>query len=198
MKRSVWPPLKHLVTPILLSLALALLVGGCSLLGEGSSSVSGSTTLVSRAPQSSHPATTGIARPPGTTASSSTSARPPKATTTTVDLASGDPRAVARKLGPSVVGVTAIISRSRTETLEALGTGVIYSATGLIITNNHVITDEGTYSISAHYRDPLERQDSSRHDRRAGSHDRPGRASGASPRASPRRFSNRPLRSCCR
>jgi len=41
-----------------------------------------------------------------------------------------------------VVGVTAILSRSRTETIEAVGTGVIYSAAGLIITANHVITGE--------------------------------------------------------
>jgi len=34
------------------------------------------------------------------------------------------------------------VSRSRTEIVEAIGTGVVYSASGLIITANHVITGE--------------------------------------------------------
>ena len=41
-----------------------------------------------------------------------------------------------------MVGVNAILSQSRTETVEAVGTGVIYSVTGLIITANHVVTGE--------------------------------------------------------
>ena len=142
MKRTAWPILKLLTAATLMCLALALLIGGCSLLGASSSPASGSTTLSSRTVESSHPATSAVARPPGLATPSSTSLRPPKSTTTTLIRATGDAKAIARKLGPSVVGVTAVLSRSRTETREALGTGVVYSATGLIITNNHVITGE--------------------------------------------------------
>jgi serine protease Do len=42
-----------------------------------------------------------------------------------------------------VVDITAVLSRSAWQTSEALGTGVIYTSDGLIITNNHVLTGDG-------------------------------------------------------
>jgi S1-C subfamily serine protease len=56
--------------------------------------------------------------------------------------------AIAKKLKPSVVGITAVRSTTATMIYESIGTGVIYSATttyAYIITCNHVIQrDDGT------------------------------------------------------
>ena len=59
-----------------------------------------------------------------------------------VHATTGDPRAIAKKLKPNVVGITAIMATTATMIYESIGTGVIYSATATyayIITNNHVI-----------------------------------------------------------
>ena len=142
MKRTFWRVLGPVVTMVLLGLALALLLAGCSLSGSAHSSAGpGTTARVAGAGKSS----TSIAKPvhpPTTAAAPTTTLRPRQTTSTTAHLGSGDAASVARKLGPSVVGVTAVLSRSRTEEVDAIGTGVIYSATGLIITNNHVVTGE--------------------------------------------------------
>ena len=53
-------------------------------------------------------------------------------------------QALARRVKPSVVDITALLSSSAWEQTEALGTGVILSSDGLIVTNNHVITGDGT------------------------------------------------------
>ena len=57
----------------------------------------------------------------------------------------GDAQAIARKIKSSAVGVTAVISRTPLEVDESIGTGVVYSADGLIVTNNHVITGQGSH-----------------------------------------------------
>ncbi len=147
MKRARRPVFGSAAAAVLLGFALVLVLAGCSLSGMVPSSIPGSstTTDASRTTQSSGPPTTRTtARPQTTAAASSTSLRPTKTSTTAVHLTSGSAATVARKLKPSVVGVTAVLSQSRTETVEAVGTGVIYSATGLIITANHVITGEST------------------------------------------------------
>ena len=61
----------------------------------------------------------------------------------TAALTSVEVGTIAREAKPCVVDVTAVLSRSRTKTLESLGTGVIYSTDGLIVTNNHVLTGDG-------------------------------------------------------
>jgi S1-C subfamily serine protease len=54
---------------------------------------------------------------------------------------------VAKKLKPSVVGVTAVVATTKTQIFQSIGTGVVYSATAssaYIVTNNHVIIrDDG-------------------------------------------------------
>ena len=64
-----------------------------------------------------------------------------------VHATTGDPKAIAKKLKPNVVGITAIMATTATMIYESIGTGVIYSATATyayIITNNHVIVrDDG-------------------------------------------------------
>jgi S1-C subfamily serine protease len=51
-------------------------------------------------------------------------------------------------MAPSVVGVEAVMSRSGNQVLEQVGTGVIYSSNGYIVTNNHVISSEVTEVVS--------------------------------------------------
>jgi putative serine protease PepD len=51
--------------------------------------------------------------------------------------------AVAAKVSPSVVTIT-----TKNQNEEALGSGVILNATGLILTNNHVIATQGTTTVT--------------------------------------------------
>jgi len=64
-------------------------------------------------------------------------------TNQTASPPSAQVQAIARRVKPSVVDVTAVLWRSAWQTSEALGTGVIYTSDGLIITNNHVLTGDG-------------------------------------------------------
>lgn len=70
-------------------------------------------------------------------------------TTTQALLTSEDVSSLSNKLGPSVVGVEAVISTTKSQVLESVGTGIVYSTTGYIVTNNHVvIKEDGTPSKS--------------------------------------------------
>ena len=144
MKRALWPVFARAATAILLGVALASMLVGCSLseVVPPSAPESSTTTHASRATRSPRPPSTRPVRPPGTAATPSTSLGPTRTSTTTVPLPSGDAASVAQELQPSVVGVTAVLSQTRTGTVEAVGTGVIYSAAGLIVTANHVVTGE--------------------------------------------------------
>src|SRR3954471_20221445 len=70
-------------------------------------------------------------------AASSTTATPASTTTETDGLA-----AIAAKVEPSIVTVTVDSARE-----SSLGSGVILNSTGLILTNNHVISGDGTVSV---------------------------------------------------
>jgi putative serine protease PepD len=78
----------------------------------------------------SHPAA-------ATTASATTATNTSTATTDTDPLA-----VVAAKVSPSVV--TVLVDSSQE---SALGSGVVLNSTGLILTNNHVISSDGTVSV---------------------------------------------------
>ena len=142
MKRTFWRVLGPVITTVLLGLALASLLAGCSLSGSAHSSAGPGTTARVAGAGKSSTSTSRPVRLPNTAVAPTTTLRPRQTTTTTTPLGSGDAASVARKLGPSVVGVTAVLSRSQTEEVDAIGTGVVYSATGLIVTNNHVVTGE--------------------------------------------------------
>ncbi len=142
MKRTFWPVLGSVVTLVLLGLALASLLAGCSLSDLAHSPAGPGTTARATGAGQSSTQITRLVHTSTTAVAPATTLRPPQTSTTAAHLASGDAALIARKLGSSVVGVTAVLSRSRTEEVDAIGTGVIYSATGLIITNNHVVTGE--------------------------------------------------------
>lgn len=65
-----------------------------------------------------------------------------KTTTTQAPLTSEEVSSLSKQLGPSVVGVEAVISTTKSQVLESVGTGIVYSTTGYIVTNNHVVTKE--------------------------------------------------------
>lgn len=110
---------------------LLLLLGtltGCALSSE--TSVTGSVPASSLAGPA--PSATRTSLP-------TTGTTPPLPSTTTTSLKLA---VVVERVRPSVVGVRAVLSRSSTRIVEAVGTGVVYSRDGLIVTNNHVITGE--------------------------------------------------------
>lgn len=133
-------------TLVLLGLAVALvlcaaLVGGC-IFSPAPDGSSGPTTgpPTSLAPPISSSATT---LPTTSTVRVTTTST--ASTTTTAQVVTGDPGAIAKQMKPSVVGITAVISSTKTSRIESVGTGVVYSVDGsvaLIVTNNHVITRE--------------------------------------------------------
>jgi S1-C subfamily serine protease len=138
---------------VLVGLALAVALSGCSLPGPFASRSTTTAAPVIGPPVTS--ATTTTERPVTTVRSTTTTASPQRTsttlagtTTTIVHYSTGDPKAVAKKLKPSVVGVTAVVATTKTQIFQSIGTGVVYSATassGYIITNNHVIIrDDGT------------------------------------------------------
>jgi S1-C subfamily serine protease len=151
MNRFWWPLLRRIFTFVVVGLVSALMLAplGCSLSGMASSppwtTTSSATTSTTSVVEHSTTTHTTRART-STTAPVSTTTSVPRQTSTTsttaVHVTTADPQAIAKKVRPSVVGVTAVLSRTRTKTVEAIGTGVVYSAAGLIITNNHVVTGE--------------------------------------------------------
>jgi putative serine protease PepD len=78
-------------------------------------------------------------------------AEPPPVAASTVAVTGGGEltgvAAVARKVIPSVVQVDTA-SRSRFGTRQGTGSGVIYSADGLIITNKHVVESSGAVEVT--------------------------------------------------
>jgi S1-C subfamily serine protease len=140
------------VAVTLIGLLFAVALTGCSLSGPFSSGSTDTTAVATSTPATSatgtsaRSTTTEPTRP--TTSVSATSSTLVQTTTTASVVTTGDPKAVAKKLKPSVVGITATVATTKTKIFQSIGTGVVYSATassGYIITNNHVIIrDDGT------------------------------------------------------
>lgn len=78
-----------------------------------------------------------------TTGSSSTSTTLPTTTLPATTTTSLTVEQVAERLRPSVVGVRVVVGRSEDQTVSAVGTGVVFSKDGLVVTNNHVVTGQG-------------------------------------------------------
>lgn len=143
--------MKRVLALVLAALALATALSGCSLSLRPFSTHATTTSTVLAGPGEMWLSTT-TTKPPKrvTTSTSSTTSSTLRPTTTTsavVHATTGDPKAIAKKLKPSVVGITAVTATTATMIYQSIGTGVIYSATAsyaYIITNNHVIErDDG-------------------------------------------------------
>jgi S1-C subfamily serine protease len=155
--------LAHALVALLLVGALAGALSGCSLSLRPSSDQTSSTTTVASGTGETRSTTTTAppkkvtttTRAPSTTTSSTTSTTL-RATTTTagataVHATTGDQKAIAKKVSPSCVRVTATWTTNVTKQSYYVhyswGTGVVYSATAssaYIVTCNHVIQrDDG-------------------------------------------------------
>ncbi len=74
----------------------------------------------------------------------------PKQITNVVSPTQGtsDVSVIASKVSPSIVNVTVRIPGGSTGTQEGIGSGVIYTADGYIITNNHVVSGAQTITVT--------------------------------------------------
>ena len=149
MKPAFWPLFKRALALALVALALAAVLGGCSLWPASSQISSPSTTLSTPAETWATATTTTTTTPPKRPTSTSdwrgTSSATGKSTTSTVaeeHPTTGDAKAIAAKLKPSVALVTAVAETDTTGYFELDGTGVVYDQVGsyaYIVTSNHVI-----------------------------------------------------------
>jgi S1-C subfamily serine protease len=158
MKPAFWPLFKRALAVTLVALALAAVLGGCSLWPASSQINSTSTALSTPAETwaTAPTATTTTAplkRPTSTSDWRGTSSTAGKSTTSTVaeeHPTTGDAKAIAAKFKSSVVLVTAVADTNTTGYFELEGTGVVYGQAGsyaYIVTNNHVIErDDGKVS----------------------------------------------------
>ena len=149
---------------VLVSLALAALLGGCSQRPLSTPAGSSTTTATSASgpdktwgpistTTSSSEVTTTTKRPTSTSNWRTTTTTAPESTTTTEDEehpTTGDAEAIASGFKSSVVLVTAVAETNSTGYFELEGTGVVYKTSGsyaFIVTNNHVIErDDGKAS----------------------------------------------------
>jgi serine protease Do len=154
MKRVFRPFFKRALILALVALALAAVLGGCSLRPFSTSSTSTSTTALSATGETwvTTATTKPPKRPPSTsdwrTTSTATPTTTRQSTTSTTGEdhpTTGDAKAIAAKFKPSVVLVTAVAETNTTGYFELEGTGVVYQTSGsyaYIVTNNHVIERE--------------------------------------------------------
>ena len=141
---------KRIRTAVIASLAVVLVMCVLALALAGCTAVTGGGTT------STAPATTASTAGTNTTGSSATTATIGGAVPTlpaTVDgVALASPAtSVATRLGPSVVNIKVTAnaqgggsSRGRSSSYSAEASGVIYTADGMIITNDHVVTVDTT------------------------------------------------------
>jgi S1-C subfamily serine protease len=146
MKPASWPLLKRALALAFVALALAAVLGGCSV--RPFSSQAGSTSTTISTPAETWATTTSATPPKKPTSTSdwrSTSTTVRQSTTTAVaeeHPTTGDAKAIAAAFKSSVVLVTAVVETNTTGYFELEGTGVVYETAdpyAYIVTNNHVI-----------------------------------------------------------
>jgi S1-C subfamily serine protease len=142
-RRRARQPIRRTLMGVVL--ALALVGGGAFGL---SSCASGNTTSTASALTTASQATGTTA--PGSTGSTATTASSGANIAPSADGLASPALAASEKLGPSVVNiaVTGTTSGPFGGQYSAEGSGVIYTSEGMILTNNHVVTDDNGNPVS--------------------------------------------------
>jgi S1-C subfamily serine protease len=156
MRRSLVRAAAMLAAAALLCSLLGALLGpGCSYPSLSDSSTTPTSLVTSSSPPT---ALTTLPTPRSTVTVRPTTTSTLSTTTTRRQAVEGDAEEIAAQLSKSVVGVTALMSSTRTEKLLSVGTGVVLRAqegVALIVTNDHVIArDDGSTSKQVSVRLP--------------------------------------------
>ena len=140
-KRRVRTAVIASLAVVLMICVLAFALAGCTVVTSGGTTSTSPATTATTAVNG----TTGTTGATGTTSSSSTTTLTPAENAALASPA----ETVAAKLGPSVVNIKVSANVQQggvfgNQPYSAEASGVIYTSDGMIITNNHVVTVEGT------------------------------------------------------
>jgi S1-C subfamily serine protease len=140
-KRRVRTAVIASMAAVLVICVLAFALAGCTVVTSGGTTSTSPATTATTAVNG----TTGTTGATGTTSSSSTTTLTPAENAALASPA----ETVAAKLGPSVVNIKVSANVQQggvfgNQPYSAEASGVIYTSDGMIITNNHVVTVEGT------------------------------------------------------
>jgi len=150
--RRIRPPIMVVVLVLLVLVTAGILMTGCTATIGGTTTSAGGAVTTAPAGQGSTVTTAGGISSTDTTEAAGNSTSGTTTPTVKADGLGSPALSVAEVLGPSVVNIKVSdtismgggFGQQRSQPYAAEGSGVIYRSDGMIITNNHVVTNDYT------------------------------------------------------